>query len=160
MINWVTPRLGVGSLGDIKSQDVLEKNRIDAVLFLGDEHESTKVQAATARAGTTYRWYPVVVKGVDPPLLTALSDPIWIDKANSQIRGLLHGATKVLQDLTYSYGRVVVACTAGIDRSPFVAASVLVSTGKAKSLSEAYGMIRRVRPFIMEHYEWRSTTHV
>jgi hypothetical protein len=49
--------------------------------------------------------------------------------------------------------KVLIHCTAGIDRSPFVVASYMVRY-QLYSLSEAYKEIKKVRPFVCEHPEW------
>jgi protein tyrosine/serine phosphatase len=49
--------------------------------------------------------------------------------------------------------RIIIHCTAGIDRSPFVVASYLVRVC-GLDLAEAYRQIKKVRPCVCEHPEW------
>jgi predicted protein tyrosine phosphatase len=50
--------------------------------------------------------------------------------------------------------KVLVHCFGGVDRSPFLVASFLSLCYKM-SLQDAYSEIRKVRPFIARHYEWK-----
>ena len=59
-----------------------------------------------------------------------------------------------IYNLLNSGYKVVVHCTGGIDRSPFVVATLLIKLGKVSNYGEAYAMIKKVRPFVVEHYEW------
>jgi len=48
--------------------------------------------------------------------------------------------------------KILIFCIAGMDRSPFIAARLLKK--EVSSWSEAYSIIKKCRPWIIEHYEW------
>jgi protein-tyrosine phosphatase len=49
--------------------------------------------------------------------------------------------------------RVMIYCQAGMDRSPFVAASYLVKTENL-SYADAYTFVQKERPQTITHFEW------
>ena len=53
--------------------------------------------------------------------------------------------------------KVLIHCFGGIDRAPFLAASFL-SFSDEMDLACAYSELRKVRPFVVSHYEWKWWT--
>jgi protein tyrosine/serine phosphatase len=49
--------------------------------------------------------------------------------------------------------KILIHCTGGIDRAPFVVASYLVRVCGLE-LADAYRQIKKVRPCVCEHYDW------
>lgn len=49
--------------------------------------------------------------------------------------------------------KILVHYIGGIDRSPFIVASIIAGQNKIR-LSEAYEIVKKARPIIHEHYEW------
>jgi Dual specificity phosphatase, catalytic domain len=49
--------------------------------------------------------------------------------------------------------KILIHCTAGIDRSPFLAASSLAKS-RHLPISDIYREIKKVRPSVIEHLEW------
>ena len=75
----------------------------------------------------------------------------------------LRTAAYMLEQLTEKYNKILVHCTAGIDRSPFVVAYWLsdkidwaldIDTSFDFNIRKAYSLIKEKRPQIIEHYEW------
>lgn len=58
-----------------------------------------------------------------------------------------------IQDFIDEGLRVMIYCTAGMDRSPFVAATYLVKT-EHLSYGDAYVRVKRERPQTITHFEW------
>jgi protein-tyrosine phosphatase len=50
--------------------------------------------------------------------------------------------------------KILIHCTGGIDRAPFVVASYLVKV-YGLDLADAYRQIKKVRPGVCEHPEWK-----
>ena len=50
--------------------------------------------------------------------------------------------------------KVLIHCFGGVDRAPFLAAAFL-SFSRQIQLNDAYSDIRKIRPFVVEHYEWK-----
>ncbi len=70
--------------------------------------------------------------------------------------GIHIGVTKLIEHNILEYNRqVIIFCDGGIDRSPYVAAKALMDMTDM-SLGEAYGLIKKYRPHIIEHYEWED----
>jgi protein-tyrosine phosphatase len=53
-----------------------------------------------------------------------------------------------------SQTKILIHCTGGIDRAPFVVASYLVKV-YGLDLADAYRQIKKVRPGVCEHPEWK-----
>jgi len=49
--------------------------------------------------------------------------------------------------------RILVHCIEGVDRSPFIIASI-IARQYGMQLNEAYHIVKNARPIIREHYEW------
>ena len=69
----------------------------------------------------------------------------------------------MLTELFEKYERILVHCTAGMDRVPFVVAYWLndkidwaldIDTNFSFNIRKAYAFIKKKRPQIIEHLEW------
>lgn len=132
MITWITDKIAIGEVSDI-NLDSLVMQEIDCVLNLCIKPDPIP------EYDFGVDFYHVAVGGRQG------LNPILIE---------LKTAGYMLNLLDQHYKKILVHCVAGIDRSPFVVAKYLVEHGHAKSIGEAYGIIKKKRPFIVEHYEW------
>jgi len=158
MITWITDNIAIGEYTDACNRELIKKEEIDCVLSLriiDDKGEPLMLM----QMGVEYYKIPV---GRHQGL-----EPIKIE---------LRTAAYMLEQLTEKYKRILVHCTAGMDRAPFVVAywlveyydlSIDISMGKwdFKKFEEgkldfkwwmnrAYEFIKEKRPQIIEHYEW------
>ena len=177
MISKITENLFIGEFLDVVGQTPEEqKSRIEQLKQLGITHvlslcsegvEDSQIEREELALRNTYLWLrreavPTSVKGTK---FCGRSDPMkfGLELALYEINSILFGQPSA---------KILVHCTAGIDRAPFVVASYLVRhhfhmryNGEWKmenhysftvnDLAEAYVEIKKVRPFVCEHHEWR-----
>jgi len=148
MISWITENVAIGEFLDI-NQELLEKEKIDCILNL---RLSVSTREDVVRQVLGIAYYHVSV-GREQGL-----EPIKIElKVASYMLGLL----------AEKYNRILVHCTAGMDRSPFVVALYLTRLNADVSratkldttdlkfwLDKAYNFIKEKRPQIIKHMEW------
>ena len=67
--------------------------------------------------------------------------------------GEIDGLVDVITSAIRSGFKVFIHCHAGIDRAPFVG-MLVIRKMLGIHYNEAYGIIKKVRPVIIEHYEW------
>ncbi len=60
---------------------------------------------------------------------------------------------RLINDLTRMKWRIMIHCTAGIDRAPFVA-TLFVWMHKCVPMEEAYRLVTERRPQSIEHWDW------
>lgn len=136
MITWITENVAIGEYLDACNKENIEREKIDCVLSLriiDDVGEPLMLM----QMGVEYYKIPVGRhQGVEP------------------IKLELKIATQMLKLLVERHNKVLVHCTAGIDRAPFVVSQYLVDQGIAQTIAEAYSIIKKCRPLIIEHYEW------
>lgn len=142
MIIWITENVAIGEYHDACSRELIEKEKIDCVLslrILDDLGEPLMLM----QNGVAYFKIPVGRhQGIEP------------------IKIELRTAAYMLEELTDKYSRILVHCTAGIDRSPFVVAYWLANKeyytlhNTKDQMIEAYKDIKKKRPQIIKHYEW------
>ena len=142
MINWITPNVAVGEYLDV-NMELIEKEQIDCVLslrVLEDYGEFTRLK----QMGVKYFKIPVGRR----------------HQGSQSIKIELRAAAYILEELTDKYSKILVHCTAGIDRAPFVVAYWLANKeyytlhNIKDQMIEAYKDVKRKRPQIMEHMEW------
>jgi len=149
MISWITKKVAIGEYNDAVNEELLLTERVDCILNMrGGQNESSIVeQTIEMSLGINYFHLKVGShQGIDP------------------IKIELRTAIYMLGLLTKRYRRILVHCTSGIDRAPFVVAYWLASqsckemqkTGKGcrKCIEGTYHIIRQKRSQIMEHMEW------
>lgn len=69
-------------------------------------------------------------------------------------KGLFLAIDKVAAILADNFSaKVLVHCIGGIDRSPFIVATIIAKQNDIQ-LSKAYEIVKKARPIIHEHYEW------
>lgn len=194
MITSITPHISIGEFSDIIYGDDPLKH-IDAVYALrmsgitsvinmmerNDEREETAFREAW-QTGCYIRHYycPVPVlcdcenytnHVFNRDNCTTCDVMLNATKHNPFLEGLEFAFCK-LSDILYDdyQENVLLHCTAGIDRSPFVVAKYLCEKVKSvpewnkqhdkmdfhffKNMTEAYAFIRTKRPQICEHSEW------
>jgi hypothetical protein len=150
MITWITENVAIGEYTDAVNKELLDKEGIDCVLSLrgsGVEDNSNEEKDLLYGLGVSFFRTPVIEIGF-------LED----------VKIMLKSAAYMLKLLSQKYKRILVHCTAGIDRAPFVVAYYLVTKDdEIESISSedfrfwitrAYEFIKKKRPQIIEHMEW------
>lgn len=157
MISWITENVVIGEYTDAVNEKLLKKEKIDCVLSLrgsGVEDSSNDERYLLYSLGISFFRVPVLET-------TFMSD----------IKIMLRVAAYMLKQLTKKYKKILVHCTAGIDRAPFVVAYWMAKK-KYKDgyeglrdlddyrddcqfwVREHYRIIKKKRPQIMRHLEW------
>jgi len=153
MITKILEDVFLGEYSDALNSKALTKEKIDCILSLrgeGVEEDSFEEIRICDWLGIHFHRVPVVdIRGI------------------GSIKIQLKTATFMLDLLTKKYKRILVHCTAGIDRAPFVVALYLtqldadlrkatkLDTSDLKFwLEKAYDFIKEKRPQIMRHLEW------
>lgn len=139
MITWITPNVAIGEYADAINRELLEKEKIDCILCLRID-VSIKEEAIK-------NFLEIPLFHVSTGRRQGL-EPIKIE---------LRTAVYILEQLTKKYRRILVHCTAGIDRAPFVVALYLQCNKwgmNVRDIEESYKIIKEKRPQIIEHMEW------
>jgi len=145
MITWITENIAIGEYLDAINEELLKKEKIDCVLSLrgGEAEQNNLYEEKLCRSlGISFCNLPVI-------------EYDFLDILKIQLKS----AAYMLDLLSQKYKRILVHCTAGIDRSPFILASWLANKEYYRldikdQFVEAYRDIKRKRPQIVEHYEW------
>jgi predicted protein tyrosine phosphatase len=159
MISQITNNLYIGEYLDVvgetpqetaKKIQALQAEGINHIVSLCSEgiedHQIlTEKQAYPKYVPIQLHHTPVPISQVSTSLL-GRTDPFkfGLELAVYEVHGILYMEPNA---------KILVHCTAGIDRSPFVVASYLVRYCMM-SLADAYQLIKKVRPFVCEHPEW------
>lgn len=159
MITWITENVAIGEYSDSVNADALRMDKIDCVLSLrGGDVENMCSYEEGYLISLSIPFYRVQVAG-------------WVSlpERDDKIKIELKTAAYMLSLLANKYKRILVHCTAGIDRSPFVVAYWMIQKDIVVSeateydytkadlelwLSQAYKFIKEKRPQIVEHMEW------
>jgi len=138
MITWITDKVAIGEYLDACNREALEQNKIDCVLDLRVV-DSLGEFLMLEQMGVHYFKLGI---GREQGL-----EPLRIEIKN---------VASMIKLLAEKYNRILVHCTAGIDRSPAVVARYLSYEKYSFILgvSEAYKYIKNKRPQIKEHLEW------
>lgn len=120
-------------------------NNIYGNIWLGDANDSL-----------TFNGYKISVRGEDLDMeidgTTPYSILNTIYVGNEVVTREVFNT--IIEDIEYhSKKPVLIYCTGGIDRSPFVVLCWLVLK-KRFTVEDAYDLIKSKRPIIIEHYEW------
>jgi protein tyrosine/serine phosphatase len=154
MISKITESLYVGEYSDITGPTPEETtSRLKQLQALGIEH----VISLCARGQITKE--TSAFKANSPLGIWLHHQPIPVNKKSAGRRdpfklGLelaLKEIVAILRDEPNT--KILIHCTGGIDRAPFVAASYLVRVCGLE-LAYAYSQIKKVRPCVCEHYDW------
>jgi len=148
MITWITENVAIGEYTDAVNREVLNKEGIDCVLSLRTglglevEQDQECCHEANILENLEIYYYNV---------------PVGINSHRNieTIKIELRTAAYMLEQLTEKYKRILVHCTAGIDRAPFVVAAYL--SGLHEDIMDMdywYCKIKEKRPQIIEHWEW------
>lgn len=153
MINWITENVAIGDYLDACNRENLLREKIDCVLSLKVTETLGEYILCTQNNIGFYK-IPIGRQFMD-------------DEGIEPIKIELRTAAYMLELLTTKYKKILVHCTGGIDRAPFVVARYLANkkveldrimdsnTGDYRDwIIEAYKTIRKKRPQIREHFEW------
>jgi hypothetical protein len=179
-INWVTDNLGICAYEDVIDVDSQEntKEKISQLLYKEDVTkiislldidvnfiESSLVLIERNAFYHTLGYLYYYEECPIPSYKTIYLKSIYTKNDPWKI-GLSNAFYVIKEYLSYNY-KILVHCSAGIDRAPFVVASVLTLLNdlipfkrnnykfNTCNLGEAYKEIKKVRPQICEHYEWK-----
>jgi len=149
MITWITENVAIGEYIDACNRENLIREKIDCILNL---RVKTSVGEGILAQQLSIDYYHMPVgdhRGLEP------------------IKIELRVASYMLGLLAEKYERILVHCTSGIDRAPFIVALYLTrldaELGKASGLdktdlkfwiAKAYDFIQEKRPQIIRHTEW------
>jgi len=148
MISWITEKVAIGDYSDAENREALIKEKIDCIICLR-HYLSVKEEA----------------------LKNVLKIPLFHISVGSQqglepIKIELRTATYLLELLSEDYKRILIHCTTGIDRAPFVLACYMARMELEYEddspmqrdykywIIEAYKFIKGKRPQTIEHLEW------
>jgi len=155
MITWITENVAIGEYTDAVNEELLKNENIDCVLSL----RGYGVEEADS-------WERIVCETILK--IDYYRIPVAEDN-DRMVKLLLRTAAYMLEQLTEKYKRILVHCTAGIDRAPFVVAYWIIkrdiifaeitgydyTEGDLKYwIADAYKIIKEKRPQIVEHMEW------
>lgn len=150
MINQITDQLFLSQAIDVLG---LEPNRalsnlkrlgITHVVSVCPERELIQKEVelfALSNNGFRFHSQPV------PAAVTTLNEDPWVKGLNQAIDAV----QGILQQTPTA--RILVHCIEGVDRSPFIVASIIAQQ-YGMQLNEAYHIVKTARPIIREHYEW------
>jgi len=148
MITWITENVAIGEYSDVFNEELLIKEKIDCILSLrghGIEESSFDEIEKCNWLGIYFYRIPVT------------------DVGKTDVKIQLRTASYMLDLLTKKYKRILVHCTAGIDRAPFVVAYWMAIKDNLILprcddyrfwISRAYDFIQEKRPQIIRHMEW------
>ena len=153
MITWITENVAIGEYADAVNAGALMIENIKCILSLrgGDtESDDSFENLRCKQCGIDY--YRVPIMEYDKVEVTKIQ---------------LRTAAYMLEQLTEKYKRILVHCTAGIDRAPFVVAYWIGKYSGGKDvenmikdydlrfwITRAYEFIKGKRPQVIEHMEW------
>lgn len=157
MISKITENIYIGEYSDIVGPTPEEtRSRIKQIKALGIEHvislcarvqitKEAEAFKANSQGNNLCIWLhhqPIPVNSN----LAGRHDPFkrGLELALNEINAIL---------LREPNAKILIHCTGGIDRAPFVAASYLVRVC-GLDLADAYRQIKKVRPCVCEHFEW------
>ncbi len=153
MISKITDQLYLSRVTDVLGTDYAESNaNLQTLENLGITHilsvcpepdlilKETALFAASNN-GFTFHSEPVPTSHALPN-----EDP-WIKGLNLAIKKV----AAILQKVPTA--KVLVHCIEGIDRSPFIVASIIAQQNQVE-LNRAYQIVKAGRSIIKEHYEW------
>lgn len=150
MINQITDQLFLSQVIDVLGPEPVEA--LTELRALGITHvvsvcpEPDLIQKETALfqlSNNCFQFY-------SQPVPTAQAHP----NEDPWVKGL-YAAIDTVQAILQKApeAKILVHCIEGIDRSPFIVASIIAQQYGLK-LNEAYHIVKDARPIIREHYEW------
>ncbi|NLF87315.1 dual specificity protein phosphatase family protein [Candidatus Bathyarchaeota archaeon] len=150
MINQITDQLFLSQVLDVLGPEPnqalgnLKSLGITHVVSVCPEPELIRKEAelfALSNNGFHFHSQPVPTSTAYPN-----EDP-WVKGLNQAIDTV----NAILQQTPTA--RILVHCIEGVDRSPFIIASI-IARQYGMQLNEAYHIVKNARPIIREHYEW------
>ena len=159
MITWITKNVAIGEYTDALNEELLKKEKIDCILSL-------RTGLGLESGNDDFKFYLY-----DRMEIRYYNIPVGInahiDKESIKVE--LITAAYMLEQLIGKYKRILVHCTAGIDRAPFVVAYWIAGySGYGKDINfiyskefnfnfwinKAYELIKEKRSQVIEHMEW------
>lgn len=172
MITWITENVAIGEFRDGINEELLRKEKIDCVLNLRSQTDLNIVED-TINLETDIEYVHIPI-GRN---YWAKSRGEYFVQFKRDMKNLKHFhifqsqlkvASQMLEYLTMVYKRILVHCTAGMDRAPFVVAYWIVTKSNEEHnpvsnmskedlkfcIANAYKFIKKRRPQVIEHMEW------
>jgi protein tyrosine/serine phosphatase len=154
MISKITDRVFIGEYSDVVGPTPEETtSRLKQLQALGIGH----VVSLCARTQITKE--EAAFKANSPLGIWLHHQPIPVNKKSAGRRDAFKlGLELALNEIVTILGdepnaKILIHCTAGIDRAPFVVASYLVRVC-GLDLADAYRQIKKIRSCVCEHYDW------
>ena len=162
MISWILKKIAIGEYTDAVNTEALIQGKIDCVLSLrGGEAEDSSIVEESVCHSLRIAFFRVPIYDLD----------YWANheshKGQTNVKIQCKTAVYMLELLAEKYNRILVHCTAGIDRAPFIVALYMANIELAHQgdyafqnndlkhwMSEAYKVIKEHRPQIIKHLEW------
>jgi len=152
MITWITENVAIGEYTDARNVELLKKEKIDCIFNLRvNNPEGIADEILEETLELCSKMYPL-----DNPIPHYYHIEVGRHQGLEAIKIELRTAAYMLELLAGKYERILVHCTAGMDRAPFVVAYWLhkYSSMELWDFNKAYSFVKKKRPFIVEHYEW------
>jgi len=161
MISWILKKVAIGEYLDALNEEALAKERINCILSLrGGKEEDSSVEEETHCANLGIAFFRVPIFDRD----------YWTNhesgKGQAKVKIQCKAAAYILDLLVKRYKRILVHCTGGVDRAPFVVALYMANIELENQddypikrtlkyfIIEAYKFIKGKRTQIHEHMEW------
>lgn len=183
MITFITNQLAIGEFSDIVGQtheETLQKIRNLKELGITHVINCRETNDEMEQKGFRDAWRKTILiryiyepVPADPKMYKGGLD-LSMDKVRLGFQNVLYAIGQILF-LQEREDKILVHCTAGMERSPFIVAKLLVDEVKSgwtdeegnwlghkgkptfhqfRNMADAYKFIKSKRPCIIEHYEW------
>jgi protein-tyrosine phosphatase len=153
VISKITPQLYLSQVIDLLGVDLkgaesnlqpLEQLGITHVVSVCPEPDLIEKEANLfAASNNGFSFYSIPV----PTSQAQLNEDPWVVGLNLAIKKV----AAILEENAAS--KILVHCVEGIDRSPFIVASIIAQQNSIE-LNQAYQLVKAARPIVHEHYEW------
>jgi protein-tyrosine phosphatase len=139
---------------DSYQEPIAPPTQILADLYLGDAQDARHFKGIVISVHEDLGTVPE--HGIHLPILKPYDwrDPTAIAEADPKA---LERAAAAIHAHRGAGRRVLVHCYAGIERSPLTVAYYLHRYGHAKTISEAYDIVRSKRPIVQDRQSWLPT---
>ena len=160
MISRITENLYIGEYTDVIGQTSEETwQRFEQLRALGINHVLSLCSEGveSGQIVKEFEAFRVSQRGKTTVQLNHKPVPVNIDSVGHDLYKIgFQEALKELSAILFNdpKAKVLIHCTAGIDRASFVVASFLVRCCGFRNLADAYREIKKVRPSVIEHFEW------
>ena len=160
MISKITKNLYIGEYSDVIGQTLEEtKDRLKQISALEIEHVLSLCSEGveSCQIENEAKAFRTIPRGKTKIQLHHLPVPVSVNVAGQHdpYKVGFALAVKEIYGIIFndSEAKILIHCTAGIDRSPFLVAFYLARS-RHLDIADAYREIKKIRPCIIEHLEW------